>query len=56
MKKPLTKTVWYPMLKKIANIVTSKTITQKEVEGFASKALPVVGGVVSAGINVATMN
>ena len=55
MKKPLTKTVWYPMLKKIANVVSSKTITKKGVSGFASKAIPVVGGVVSAGINVATM-
>ena len=55
MKKPLSKTVWYPMLKKIANIVTSKTITKKGVSGFASKAIPVVGGVISAGINVATM-
>jgi len=55
MKKPLTKTVWYPMLKKIANVVASKTLTKKGVAGFASKAIPVVGGVVSAGINVATM-
>jgi len=55
LKKPLTKTVWYPMLKKIANIVASKTITKKGVSQFASKAIPVVGGVVSAGINVATM-
>lgn len=55
MKKPLSKTVWYPMLKKIANVVASKTITKKGVSGFASKAIPVVGGVVSAGINVATM-
>ena len=55
LKTPLTKTVWYPMLKKIANIVASKTITAKGVSGFVSKAIPVVGGVVSAGINVATM-
>ena len=55
MKKPLTKTVWYPMLKKIANVVASKTITKKGLSEFASKAIPVVGGVVSAGISVATM-
>lgn len=55
LKKPLTKTVWYPMLKKIVNVVASKTLTKKGVSEFASKAIPVVGGVVSAGINVATM-
>ena len=55
LKTPLTKTVWYPMLKKIANVVTSKTITKKGLSGIVSKAIPVVGGVVSAGINIATM-
>ena len=55
IKKPLSKTVWYPMLKKIASVVSSKTITKKGVSEFASKAVPVVGGVVSAGINIATM-
>ena len=55
LQKPLTKTVWYPMLKKITNIVASKTITKKGVSEFASKAIPVVGGVISAGMNVATM-
>jgi hypothetical protein len=55
LRRPLTRTVWYPMLKKISNIVASKTITKTSVSGFASKAIPVVGGVASAGINVATM-
>jgi len=55
LQKPLTKTVWYPLLKKIANVVASKTITKKSVAGFASKAIPVVGGVFSAGINIAVM-
>ena len=55
LSKPLTKTVWYPMLKKVSNIVASKTITKASVSGFATKAIPVVGGVASAGINVATM-
>jgi len=55
LKRPLTRTVWYPMLKKISNIVASKTMTKTSVAGFASKAIPVVGGVASAGINVATM-
>ena len=55
LKKPLTKTVWYPMLKKITSIVASKTITKKGMSSFVSKAVPVVGGVASAGICVATM-
>ncbi|MFV0414023.1 MAG: hypothetical protein ACK5L3_12295, partial [Oscillospiraceae bacterium] len=55
LKKPLTKTVWYPLLKKIANIIASKTLTKGSVAGFASKAIPIVGGVTSAGITVATM-
>ena len=55
LQKPLTKTVWYPMLKKISNIVVSKAITKSSVAGFASKAIPIVGGVASAGINVTTM-
>jgi len=55
MQKPLTKTVWYPMLKKIANVIASKTITKQSVAGFATKAIPIVGGVFSAGINVAIM-
>jgi hypothetical protein len=29
MNKPLTKTVWHPMLKKIVNVVASKTLTKK---------------------------
>ena len=53
--KPLTKTVWYPMLKNITKVVTGKTLTKSGVQGFATKAIPVIGGVASAGINVATM-
>ncbi|MGL4662187.1 MAG: EcsC family protein [Culicoidibacterales bacterium] len=55
MKATLTKTTWYPMLKKISGIVSSKTLTKKGLSSFASKAIPVVGGVASASINVATM-
>jgi len=55
LEKPLTKTVWYPMLKKIANVIAAKGITKKSVSDFAAKAIPVVGGVVSAGVNVAVM-
>jgi len=55
VKAPLTKTAWYPMLKKITSVVASKTITKKGVTEFATKAIPVVGGVISAGVNVATM-
>lgn len=55
MSKPLMKTVWYPMLKKITGVVASKAITKKGLQAAATKAVPVIGGVVSAGVNVATM-
>lgn len=55
MKATLTKTAWYPMLKKISGIVSSKALTKKSLSSFAAKAIPVAGGVFSAGINVATM-
>lgn len=55
MKTPLTKTVWYPMLQRITKIVASKVVTKTSVSEFASKAIPIVGGAVSAGINVAVM-
>lgn len=45
----LTKTTWYPLVKKIGALVGQK-ITKKTVEKTITKALPVVGGVVSAGI------
>ncbi|MCL1862283.1 MAG: hypothetical protein FWF78_01815 [Defluviitaleaceae bacterium] len=48
--KPLTKTLWYPILKSILRNVGVK-ITKKSVGNFVSKAVPVVGGVVSGGVS-----
>lgn len=55
ISKPLTKTIWYPALKKITAIVSQKTITKTSLAGITTKAIPIVGGVASAGINMATM-
>lgn len=55
MTKPLTKTVWYPAMKKITSVVSSKTLTKTSLAGVATKAIPIIGGVASAGINMATM-
>lgn len=49
----LTKTAWYPLLKKSAALVGQK-ITKKTVEKTITKAVPVVGGVVSGGLTVLT--
>ncbi|MGP5244397.1 hypothetical protein ACTXMA_09490, partial [Corynebacterium variabile] len=51
--KALTKTVWYPVLKKVAAQLGQK-ITKKTVEKTITKAVPVIGGVVSAGLTFAT--
>lgn len=53
--KPLMKTVWYPALKKIVPVITGKTLTKPALKGFITKSIPVIGGITSAGINVATM-
>ncbi|MGN6610054.1 MAG: hypothetical protein ACTHMS_23970 [Jatrophihabitans sp.] len=45
----LTKTTWYPIVKKVGALL-GKQITKKTVEKTISKAVPVVGGVVSAGM------
>lgn len=55
MVTSVTKTAWYPMLKSVSKVVSTKTLTKTSLSGFASKAIPVVGGVASAGINAATM-
>lgn len=55
MSKPLTKTVWYPALKNITKVVSSKTLSKNTLKGIATKSIPIIGGVASAGINVATM-
>ena len=49
----LTKTTWYPLVKKIGALLGQK-ITKKTVEKTISKAVPLVGGVVSGGLTFAT--
>ncbi|WP_315533619.1 hypothetical protein [Corynebacterium matruchotii] len=49
----LTKTTWYPLVKKIGVLLGQK-ITKKTVEKTISKAVPLLGGVVSGGLTFAT--
>lgn len=49
----LTKTAWYPMLKKVGAIIGQK-ITKQTVQKVVTKAVPVVGGVISGGITYIT--
>jgi hypothetical protein len=49
----LTKTTWYPLLKKIGAVVGQK-ITKQTVEKTITKAVPIVGGVVSGGLTYVT--
>lgn len=49
----LTKTTWYPIVKRVGAIIGQK-ITKKTVEKTITKAVPVIGGVVSGGITYFT--
>lgn len=51
--KALTKTTWYPLVKKVGAIIGQK-ITKKTVEKTITKAVPVIGGVVSGGLTYVT--
>lgn len=51
--KALTKTAWYPLVKKTASLLGYK-ITKKTVESVISKAVPVIGGALSGGITYIT--
>ncbi len=51
--RALTKTVWYPLVKKVAAFIGQK-ITKKTVEKTITKAMPLVGGVVSGGLTYVT--
>ena len=53
-QKALTKTFWYPIIKKIANAV-GISLTKKTFAQGVSKAVPIIGGLVSGGINFASM-
>lgn len=49
----LTKTAWYPLVKKVGAVI-GKQVTKKTVEKTITKAVPVVGGVVSGGLTYLT--
>lgn len=49
----LTKTAWYPLVKKVGAVIGMK-ITKKTVEKTITKAVPVFGGVVSGGLTYVT--
>lgn len=53
-QKALTKTLWYPIVKQIGKLVGVK-VTKNTVAKGVSKAIPVVGGVISGGLNFASM-
>ncbi|NYJ02424.1 hypothetical protein HNR19_003122 [Nocardioides thalensis] len=49
----LTKTTWYPLVKKVGALV-GRQVTKKTVEKTITKAVPVVGGIVSGGLTYVT--
>lgn len=53
-QKALTKTFWYPILKQIGKAV-GMNITKKTVANGATKVIPVIGGIISGGLNFASM-
>lgn len=53
-QKALTKTFWYPIIKQIGKAIGIK-VTKSTVAKGVSKAIPVVGGVISGGLNFASM-
>ena len=53
-QKALTKTFWYPIIKKIANFI-GINLTKKTFAQGVSKAVPIIGGFISGGINFASM-
>lgn len=55
LRKPLTQGAIYPIMKKVFPYIAGKQLTKKGLSQFATKAIPVLGGIVSGGITVATM-
>ena len=53
-QKALTKTFWYPIIKKIGAALSLK-VTKTTVANGASKAIPVIGGVISGSLNFVSM-
>ncbi|WP_157276509.1 SHOCT domain-containing protein [Paenibacillus sp. Soil766] len=53
-QQALTKTVYYPIIKKVAAAIGIK-ITKKTFAQGISKAIPVIGGIISGGLTYASM-
>lgn len=53
-QKALTKTFWYPIIKQIGKSIGIKVTKSTVAKGF-SKAIPVIGGVISGSLNFASM-
>ena len=53
-QKALTKTFWYPIVKQIGKAIGVKITKSTVAKGF-SKVIPVIGGVLSGGLNFASM-
>ena len=53
-QQALTKTFWYPIIKQIGKAIGVKVTKTTVAQGF-SKAIPVIGGVISGSINFASM-
>lgn len=53
-QKALTKTFWYPMIQQIGKAIGVK-VTKSTVAKGVSKAIPVLGGIISGGLNFASM-
>lgn len=53
-QKALTKTFWYPIVKQVGKAIGIK-VTKSTVAKGVSKVIPVLGGVISGGMNFASM-
>ena len=54
-KKALTKTVWYPIMKALASYVGIK-LTKDTAGRAISKVIPILGGIISAGITYVSLS
>lgn len=54
-QKALTKTIYYPVIKRVAGLIGIKLTKDSFAKGI-SKTLPIAGGFISGGITLATMN
>jgi hypothetical protein len=52
-QQALTKTAWYPLLKRVGALV-GRQVTKVTIEKTITKAVPVIGGVISGGLTYAT--